>query len=331
MKRTNVSEEFGIYKGKELTSSNQYQFDMITEECPYHVNCEFMNTFKGLEKLTKLHRYRFSNHGYSHLVADNFLIDLLCKHRDLKLEKMYIGESNLRLYQLQDDPELEFLYGNNKVYFMRPENAELIYVHKHIGKDNRDDFINAQIQSDINNMDTDIDLNNEKVSQLFDCLFINYIKTILRYRKNTRLLQNQTEAAKKKLCMNVSVFKIPEPHDNYEPKSLYNISADKINDQKYSNELLRKFPTRMLLEDKENNKVKLLTNKEEEVNNLLISRLDINIKEIIWEYILFAGLPVFTRIKPNNNIKKFLLDTNKKLLEHPDYKIGYSISLYVTD
>ena len=342
MIKTNICTEFEIYKDKELASLDHNQCDnLIIKECPYHKNCAFTNTLLGLKKLMKLYRSSLSSPGYRALFTDTCFIDLLCEHRDLKLEKMYIGESNLKLYQIvQEEPEeelsksekdieSELINGKSQFHFMKPENAVLVGAHKYIGNDNRIDCINSQIQSDINN----IDLNTNpygKANDLLICPLMDYINKILRF-SNVCLLHNQTKAAKKKLCMNVSVFKIPEPHDNYEPKSLYNISADKINNQKYSNELLRKFPTRMLIEDNYNKKVKLLTKQEADVDKLLINSVDINIEEHMGWGFKFMEEISSCILEPDNNMKKFLLETNKKLLQYPDLKVGYSISLYVTD
>ena len=332
MKTTNIFDEFGIYKGKELVYMSQNQIDsLIIEECPYHENCEFTNTFAGLQKIANHYPYRYAYTSTRHdkiVTIDTFLIDFLCKHKDLNLEKMYTGESNLRLYQIvQDKQEAKLINGGYGLHFMKPENAELIRVHKYIGKDNREDFINAQIQSDINSMDTDIDLNNEKALKLLQCLFINYVEKVL-YRNNAYLICKQTEEAKKKLCVNVSVFQIPE---QYQPKSLYNLLADSINKRKDNKELFEKLPKLLLIEDNENKKVKLFTGKEGDVKELLISRLDMNVEDVIMRRVFIVKEKATFPISPGHIIKKFLLDVNKKLLQYPDLKIGYSISLYVTD
>ena len=318
MKNTTVCEEFGIYKEQELESSDQTQCDaLIMKKCPYHNGCcTFINTVKRVKEIIK----RYYNYNNEEKIK---LLKILFIHKtSLKLEKMYVGESNFRLYKIADNK-----FDIGPFYFLKPENAELVYFDQFKGNDNHFFLYRNLLTMNPDSRDS---------RQTKFCIgeSLDFIAEILFHRKNIDLLKKQIEkvneklAINKKLVMNFSVFKIPEKH---EPTSLFNLSADKINDQKYSNELFKKFPTRMLLEDKENNKVKLLTN-QEEVNDLLIGTINVNVEDI-GRYYLTNEFSQITRLHiDNDNIREFVFDINKKLLHYQDLedlKIGYSISLYV--
>ena len=202
-------------------STNQVD-NLIIEKCPYHDNCEFINNTGILKKILQ---------NIDNSINKRKLLDFLFNHRtDLKLEKMYIGDSNLRLYQMYDK---ELTLG--KFYFLKPENAVLVDIYQFNGNDKHHFFLNENF----------LTINPDSMeARLYFGEFCSFLAKIIHYRKNVYLLRKQVEDANKKLVMNFSVFKIPEKH---EPTSLFNISADNINDQKYSNELFKKFTKRMLL------------------------------------------------------------------------------------